>query len=120
PLRMIFLTPKRSAVREIDPTLWVERMLGAIKAISFMFSYYNTIKCLSFLLLLVVMDEDRNQAKAREQEEQSTKQRAAILGLAYLDTREYEESLPLIETVIDVPDMHKNRIIPLIKGNDAE
>lgn len=66
------------------------------------------------------MDEDRNQAKAREQEEQSTKQRAAILGLAYLDTREYEESLPLIENVIDVPDMHKNRIIPLIKGNDAE
>lgn len=66
------------------------------------------------------MDEDRVQQKAREQDEQSTQQRAAILGLEYYDSRETEATLPLIENVLDKEVMHKNRIVPLIAGNESE
>ncbi|HWT39963.1 MAG TPA: GspE/PulE family protein [Dongiaceae bacterium] len=66
------------------------------------------------------MDEDRIQQQAREQDEQSTQRRAAILGIAYLDTRPIENELALLEGVLDVETMHKNRIIPLIAGTDAE
>mgnify|MGYP000181434882 CR=1 FL=1 len=66
------------------------------------------------------MDEDRVQQKAREQDEQSTQQRAAILGLEYYDSRESENTLPLIENVLEKDVMHKNRIVPLIAGNESE
>ncbi len=66
------------------------------------------------------MDEDKIQAKRREQDEASTQQRAAIVGLAYLDTRPLENELPLAEGVIAVKDMYQDKIVPLIKGNDGE
>ena len=66
-----------------------------------------------------VMDEDRIQQRARDDDERSTQQRAAILGLPYLDTRTVQDAIELIEDVIDVQDMHKNRIIPLVAGNDS-
>jgi len=66
------------------------------------------------------MDEDKIQERRREQDEQATQQRAAILGLHYLDTRNIEETLPLVQGVLEVPDMHKSRIVPLVAGNDAE
>lgn len=66
------------------------------------------------------MDEQKIQQRRREQDEKSTMQRASILGLRYLDTKPFEETLPLVKDVIDVPDMHKNRIIPLTAGTDAE
>jgi len=65
------------------------------------------------------MDEDRIQQRARDDDERSTQQRAAILGLPYLDTRTVQDAIELIEDVIDVQDMHKNRIIPLVAGNDS-
>lgn len=65
------------------------------------------------------MDEQKIQQQAREQEELNTQKRAGILGLSYLDTRPLEETLPLVEGVLDVKDMHKNFIIPLIQGDDA-
>lgn len=64
------------------------------------------------------MDEDRIQKKARDEEESSTQQRAAILGLPYLDTRSLQDEIELIDGVLDVEDMHKNRIIPLVAGTD--
>ena len=68
---------------------------------------------------IVVMDEDKIQQRARDDDEKSTQQRAAILGLPYLDTRTVQDAIELVEDVIDVQDMHKNRIIPLVPGNDS-
>lgn len=65
------------------------------------------------------MDEDRVQQQAREADEQSTQRRAAILGLPYLDLRPLENTVALVEDVLDVDTMHKNRIVPLIAGTDS-
>lgn len=65
------------------------------------------------------MDEQKIQAQAREQEEAAAQKRAAILGMSYLDTRPLEDTLPLVEGALDIADMHKHRIIPLIEGDDA-
>jgi type II secretory ATPase GspE/PulE/Tfp pilus assembly ATPase PilB-like protein len=66
------------------------------------------------------MDEDKIQQNRREQDEQSTRQRAVILGIQYLDTRSIENEIPLAEDVLTIEEMHKNRIVPLVKGNDAQ
>ena len=42
------------------------------------------------------MHEDDVQVKRRENEEQATASRARILGLPYLDTRQFEETIPLV------------------------
>lgn len=66
-----------------------------------------------------LMNEDKIQQQARDADEESTQRRAAILGLPYLDTRPIESELNLIDDVIEIDDMHKNRIVPLIAGNDS-
>jgi type II secretory ATPase GspE/PulE/Tfp pilus assembly ATPase PilB-like protein len=63
------------------------------------------------------MDEVEVQQKRREHDEQATQQRAAILGLQYLDLRDIEADLPLAMNVMPVDDMHKNRMVPLVKGD---
>ncbi len=63
------------------------------------------------------MNEEEVQRRRREQDEHSTQQRAAILGLQYLDTREIEADLPLADGVLDVLSMHRDKIVPLVKGN---
>lgn len=62
------------------------------------------------------MDEQKIQQQRREQDEKSTRERAAIIGLQYLDTREIEATLPLAEGVISVEDMYKGKLVPLTKG----
>lgn len=64
------------------------------------------------------MDEDRAQQKYRDQDEQSTQGRAAILGIAYLDTRDIENDLELVDNALTIEDMHRNRIVPLREGSD--
>lgn len=64
------------------------------------------------------MDESRIQQQRREQEENATRERAAIVGLQYLDAREVEESLPLAEGVLSVEDMHKGKLVPLAAGSE--
>ncbi|MEO7904665.1 MAG: ATPase, T2SS/T4P/T4SS family, partial [Candidatus Saccharimonadales bacterium] len=66
------------------------------------------------------MDEDKIQQHRREQDEKSTMQRAAILGLQYLDTRDIEQQLPLVEGLMTVPDMYKGYMVPLVVGGGAE
>lgn len=66
-----------------------------------------------------LMDEDRARLQAREDDEQSTQRRASILGLPYLDTRSFEQTLDLLDGVLDIDTMHKSRIIPLIAGGDS-
>lgn len=65
------------------------------------------------------MDEDRIQQQARNADEESTQRRAAILGIPYLDMRPIEADLALVDDVLDVDVMHKNRIIPLVLGTDS-
>lgn len=65
------------------------------------------------------MDEDRVQQQARQQDEESTQRRASILGLPYIDTRPIEGQLNLLEDVLDIQTMHKNRIVPLVVGGDS-
>ena len=64
------------------------------------------------------MNEDKIQQERRNQEELATTQRAAILGVKYLDTRQIEDNLPLLEGVLDISSMHKNRVIPLYSGDN--
>lgn len=65
------------------------------------------------------MDEDKIQQQRRDEDEKSTAQRAAILGIEYLDTRPIEKDAPLAKDVIEISTMHQNRVVPLIVGNDS-
>ncbi|MBR5027369.1 Flp pilus assembly complex ATPase component TadA [Candidatus Saccharibacteria bacterium] len=62
------------------------------------------------------MNEEELQRKRRENEELATASRARILGLHYLDTRDFENDLPLVKDVLSVSEMRKGFIIPLQKG----
>lgn len=64
------------------------------------------------------MDELEIQRKRRENEEQATRNRARILGLPYLDTRDFENTIPLVPDVLTVDQMHKDFIIPLQAGTE--
>ena len=66
------------------------------------------------------MDEDKIQQNRREADEQATAQRAAILGIKYLDTRQIENTLPLAQNILDIPTMHQNRLVPLMGGNEGQ
>lgn len=66
------------------------------------------------------MDESEIQRKRRENEEDATRQRARILGLPYLDTRDFEDTALLVRDVIPVDKMRKDFVIPLQKGDAAE
>ena len=66
------------------------------------------------------MDEREIQSKRRENEEQATRDRAKILGLPYLDAREFEETVPLIKDLVSIEQMHKEFVLPLSKGGDSD
>ena len=66
------------------------------------------------------MDEKEIQQKRRDNEELATSNLARILGLPYLDTRNFENEIPLSEGWFDVSEMHRKFIIPLQKGGGEE
>lgn len=66
------------------------------------------------------MDEDKVQQNRRETDEQATAQRAAILGIKYLDTRPFENTISLVNNLLDISTMHQSRILPLLAGNEAQ
>lgn len=66
------------------------------------------------------MNEQEIQEKRRDNEEAATQNRAKILGLPYLDTRSFENTIPLVPNVIDKSEMHDNYIIPLQKGGNED
>jgi len=66
-----------------------------------------------------VMDEEKIQERAREQDEQSTQGRASILGMEYLDTRGIDKTLDLIPDILTNEEMHKNRLVILRAGSDS-
>ena len=61
---------------------------------------------------------DDQAEKYRLQEEQSTQQRAALLGLRYLDTRSLAKTAPLVPGVLTVDEMYKGKLVPLEVGAD--
>lgn len=63
------------------------------------------------------MDEREIQNKRRDNEEQATLERSKILGLPYLDTREFEDTVPLVKGLLEVDQMHKDSILPLVRGD---
>lgn len=66
----------------------------------------------------VDMDEEKIQQARRNQDEEATVKRASILGLQYLDTREIETSLPLVEnSELSIKQMYMNKMVPLIAGD---
>lgn len=65
------------------------------------------------------MDETEIQRKRRENEEQAAHNRARILGLPYLDTREFEHTIPLVPDILPVDQMRRDHIIPLQAGSGA-
>ena len=66
------------------------------------------------------MDESEIQQRRRTNEEQATADRARILGLPYLDTRDFEQEIPLVADLLSVQEMHRDFIIPLQKGGGEE
>lgn len=66
------------------------------------------------------MDEKEIQRKRRSQEEQATRERARILNLPYLDTRDFEKILPLLPDILTIKEMRDNFTIPLQAGTEEE
>ena len=66
------------------------------------------------------MDENDIQVRRRENEERATANRARILLLPYLDTRDFEETIPLVSGLLDKQQMHRDFIIPLHKAESSE
>lgn len=63
------------------------------------------------------MDEQQIQQRRRDNDEQATEARARLLDFPYLDTRSFEDTIPLvINPPITIKDMHQYFIIPLQKG----
>ena len=67
------------------------------------------------------MDRDRKkqQERFRETDERSTRQRAALLGLNYLDTRGIADSAPLITTMLTIDQMIQGKLVPLREGDES-
>jgi hypothetical protein len=63
------------------------------------------------------MDEAKIQQQRREYDEDSTRRRANIIGLGYLDTREFEQDLDLAKDVMSIQDMYQNKMVPLAAGD---
>lgn len=66
------------------------------------------------------MNDDRQQTRFRDQEEQSTQQRAAILGIGYFDTRGLAQTSELARDVVSIEEMYHNKYVPLRKGTEEQ
>lgn len=59
------------------------------------------------------MNEEEQARRYRAQDERSTQQRAALLGLQYLDTRDVVEQLPLFKNTLNIKEMYDGKLVPL-------
>ncbi len=66
------------------------------------------------------MNEEEQARRYRDQDERSTQQRAALLGLQYLDTRGLATTAPLVPDVMTIREMYDGHIVPLEAGNDEK
>jgi type II secretory ATPase GspE/PulE/Tfp pilus assembly ATPase PilB-like protein len=63
--------------------------------------------------------DEEQQARYRAQEETNTQQRAAILGLRYIDTRGMAATAELFPDIMSLKDMYGFHIVPLRRGDDG-
>ena len=86
------------------------------------FSFFDfnifSLKISSAYAKIKVMDEQKIQQRRREQEENATAKRADILGLAYLDTRDFEDNFPLARGIFSNEQMYAGFLAPLQAGRD--
>ncbi len=75
---------------------------------------------MALYVIIMVMDESEIQSKRRDNEEKATEGRARILGLPYLDTRNFENEIPLVPDLLEIDEMHKDFIIPLQRGGGED
>lgn len=61
---------------------------------------------------------DDQAEKYRVQDEESTQQRAALLGLRYIDTRSLAKTTPLVPDILTINEMYKGKLVPLRAGGD--
>lgn len=66
------------------------------------------------------MNEDEQAQRYRDQEERSTQQRAALLGLQYLDTRGMTRTAELYKDILSLKEMYEGKIVPLQIGSDEK
>src|SRR5690349_21567927 len=59
------------------------------------------------------MNDARQIEKFREAEEQSTRDRAALLGLSYFDSRGVSTVAPLIKNLLSNQEMYAGNLVPL-------
>lgn len=59
------------------------------------------------------MNEDKVQDQRRQHEEDATAQRAAILGVPYIDARSFENDAPLLKDILSNEEMYRGFIVPL-------
>jgi len=64
-----------------------------------------------------LMEENKVQLMRRQKEEEATEQRAGILGLTYLDTREFENIFPLARDIFTNEQMYRAFLAPLQIGD---
>lgn len=64
------------------------------------------------------MNDADQQQRYRDQEEISTQQRAAILGLRYLDTRGLSQTTDLVLELLTNDEMYRSKMVPLRRGDD--
>lgn len=62
---------------------------------------------------------DDHAARFREQDEESTQKRAALLGLQYLDTRGIVSGAQLFNSLLTTKEMHEGTIVPLRDAGDS-
>ena len=86
------------------------------------FSFFDfnifSLKISSAYAKIKVMDEQKIQQRRREQEENATAKRADILGLAYLDTRPFEDEFQLVRGIYTNEQMYAGFLAPLQAGNE--
>lgn len=64
------------------------------------------------------MNDEKQQAQFRAQEERSTNERAQILGMSYLDTRGMAENAELVPDALTIDQMYQQKVVPLRAGTD--
>lgn len=70
------------------------------------------------LQLKKYMTDADQQQRYREQEENSTQQRAAILGMRYLDTRQISTTSELVPDLLSIEEMYRYKMVPLRRGGE--
>ena len=66
------------------------------------------------------MEENKVQLMRRQKEEEATEQRARILGLTYLDMRDFEDTFPLARDLFTNEQMYRAFLAPLQIGDVDE